>query len=139
MSLKIDSDPSLEKFTELYRRKSKTRRVSLILSDSDFKELSRLANKHGLPASKYIRAVYKAYHDGHRILPKDVQDDLQILKQNIVGACSNINRLTHTCHIDNLRRKSLHSDSAPTFNVEAFKASIIDLEAKLFEFLKRHQ
>lgn len=89
----MTASPERQAYIREYQ--SRTHRVSVTLSESEYRELERRAKKEGVRVTTLLKNMAIAYHQGAVIMPESVTHELQELRFLIRNIAGNVNQMAH--------------------------------------------
>lgn len=93
----MSASPERQAYIREYQ--TRTHRVSLTLSASEYRELARRAKVEGVRVTTLVKNMALAYHQGTVIQPEAVTHELQELRALLRNIANNVNQMAHTSHI----------------------------------------
>ena len=78
--------------------KSQVKRVNLTFSNAEFRKLSSVALKEKSKPTTYIKKLLMSEIEQQANIPRDIAEELKVLKFAIHNIANNVNQLTHYSH-----------------------------------------
>ena len=92
----MSASPERQAYIREYQ--TRTHRVSLTLSASEYRELARRAKAEGVRVTTLIKNMALAYHQGTVIQPEALTHERQELRALLRNIANNVNQMAHTSH-----------------------------------------
>lgn len=87
--------PSETRKTYIREYAKRTRRVSVTLTESEYRELQARAKGEGVRPTTLIKNMALAYHQGQTINPEPIREELRELRFLIRNIAGNVNQMAH--------------------------------------------
>ena len=73
----------------------RTHRVSVTLSESEYRELAKRAKGEGVRVTTLVKNMALAYHQGQIIMPEGIAEELKEFRFLVRNIASNVNQMAH--------------------------------------------
>lgn len=89
-----------KQYQKQYREnyKSQVKRVNLTLSNSEYRKISKVAEKENMKPTSYIKNLVMSGLENQANIPNNIIEELKTLRFAVHNIANNVNQLTHYSH-----------------------------------------
>lgn len=91
--------PTEHRKTYIREYSERTHRVSVTLSESEYRELAKRAKGEGVRVTTLVKNMALAYHQGQIIMPEGIAEELKEFRFLVRNIANNINQIAHNSNI----------------------------------------
>lgn len=120
--MREDKKEYLKRYQEDYYKKKK--RINITISQKEYKEFKKIAEKENLKVSSLVKQMAIAYKEEKYLIPYSIESKLSEFVRKIRGIANNVNQIAYNTNI-----------FSGYFNTEDFFKTLKSLEDQVTEFI----